>query len=145
MSVGVRLADSAHKLGDLVQTNVTERNGGITAVEQMLDALTLAESCKSAVLPVNRADVACDLLECFVTAHKSLKAKLESLVKELPELLLVAPCDNTDLRKIDRNDTLIEASLELVAAVLVLPGRKERSASHRAEYVALVMLAHLLG
>ena len=79
-----------------------------------------------------------------MTAHYSLEAELHSLFENLPEFLFVALCEYAYLGKIDRHDALIEPALEFIVALFVLPRGEERTAPHRREYVALIMLSHFL-
>ena len=48
---GVGVALAGHKLDALVETGIAQRDGGIAAVEQLVDDLTLFQAGQSAVLP----------------------------------------------------------------------------------------------
>ena len=86
-----------------------------------------------------------DVLQGLMAAHQSLKAQLQPLIQQGPELLLVSTGQNTNLGQIQGDHALVEAALKLVVAVLVLPGRQEGAAAHGREHVALVVFPHLLG
>ena len=90
-------------------------------------------------------DVALGAEQGAVAAHERLAAELEPLVEQLPELVLIPLGDDADLREVDGDDALVEAALELIVALFVLPRGEERAAPHGAEDVALVDLAHLFG
>ena len=79
-----------------------------------------------------------------MSAHEGFIAQLKSFVHELPEFILITVSEYRYLRKVYADNALVEASLELVIAVFVLPRRKEAPASHAAENVALVVFAHFL-
>ena len=85
------MANALHELCDLIKSDVSERDGGIAVMEILVYLLALAESCDSAVLPMDRACVGQRSLKRFVSAHKRSLTKSKSLGKDLPELILVSP------------------------------------------------------
>ena len=80
-----------------------------------------------------------------VAHHQRFAAEVKAFVEQFPELFLVALGEDADLWQIDGNDALIETPLEFIIAVFVFPRGKKGAASHRAEHVAFVDLAHFLG
>ena len=143
-SFGLSVGYSLDELCYLVKPYVSERNRRISAEEELVYLFAGLQPRNCAVLPVNGRHVARHAFQRVMTAHYSLEAKLHSLFENLPEFLFVALCEYAYLGKIDRHDTLIEPALEFVVAVFVLPRGEERTAPHRREYVAFVMLAHFL-
>ena len=139
------MADTLHQFGHLIQADVAQRDGGVAAVQQRLDGGSLGQTGDGAVLPVDGRGVGLDALEGLMAAHESLEAQAQTLLEDLPELVLVAPGQDADLGLVQGHHALIEAALELVIALLVLPGRQEGAAAHGREHVALVVFPHLLG
>ena len=144
---------------------VTERNRGVAAVEKLVDRLALTETRERAVLPENGSRVGNGPLETVVTAAERLVAKLAALVENAPEPVDIAVGRESDVDEVDRDDALIEASVELRLSGLVVKGvrdvpvtafgavgRKERAAAHAGVAVALadalagrkLVLAHFL-
>ena len=144
-AAGLGVADAGHQLGHLIESDVAQGDGGVAAVEQGLDGGALGQAGDGAVLPVDGRGVGLHVLQGVVTAHNGLKAQLQALLQQGPELLLVAPGQNADLGQVQRDHALVEAALKLVIAVLVLPGSQEGAAAHGREHVALIIFPHLLG
>ena len=163
LRLGVAVA--GHILHALVEPRVAERNGGIPAVEQLVDRLALLEASKRTVLPQNRRGVGKRALQAIMTAHESLTAQLETLVENLPELRLVAMRRKRHIRQADGHNALVEAPIVLrlarfvvarvrhvVVAVAGTVGREEAAASHARVAITVAFglalgqlhLAHLL-
>ena len=140
-----RVALAGHQVGQLVQADVAQGDGGIAAVEQLVDGLPLVQPGQCAVLPVDGADVGTDTLQSVVAAHEGFVANFQPTVELRPELVHVPADFQADLGQVDGDDTLVEAAFKLVVAVLVLPGSQEAPAAHGGEHVALVIFPHLLG
>ena len=138
------LGAALHQLGHLVQADIAQGDGGVAAVEQRLDGGPLGQAGNGAVLPVDGAGVGAHVLQGVVAAHEGLEAQLEPLVQQLPELLLIPPGQDADLGQVQGDHALVEAALELVVPILVLPGGEKGAAAHGGEHVALVVLPHLL-
>lgn len=110
------VADSLHELGGLVEANVAQRDGRITAIEQWFNGLPFAQPGDGAVLPVQRAAVGSYLLQSIVPAHQSLEAKLQALVQQGPELLLISCGKDAYLWQIEGDDTLVDNFLDYLLA-----------------------------
>ena len=145
LSLGGGVGAALDQLGQLVQADVAQRQGGVAALQQLVDGLALFQPGDGAVLPVNGGDVGAHSLQGVVAAHQGLEAQLQTAVQLLPELVLVPSGDNAHLGQVDGHHALVEAALKLVVAILILPGGEEGAASHGREHVALIVLPHLLG
>ena len=141
LRVGVRAA--GHVLDALIKTGVAQADGGVTAVEQLVNGLALLEPGQSAVLPQNGGSVREGTLQAVVAAHKSLMAQLQPLVKNLPELLLVLAGGQGHIHQIDGDHTLIEPAVILGLAVFIHIGGQEGAAAHAGVAVAFAVLVNL--
>ena len=161
--IGVAVA--GHVLHAFIQARVSQRNGGIASVEQLVDGLALGQARQCAVLPQNRRRVGKRALQAVVAAHKGFVAQLQALIEDFPELLLVALRGTRDIDQVDGNDALVEAAVVLrlarfvvarvghiVVAVARAVGGKEATAAHAGVAIAVALglalgklqLAHLL-
>ena len=136
------MAYALHQLSQLIEADIAQGNGGITVLKEFIDGFTLLQTSDGAILPMHGANIATHALQSVMTAHQGFIAQLQTLIQELPEFLLVALSHNADLGQVQGDNALIEAALELVVAVFVLPGREEAAAAHGAEHIALVIFAH---
>ena len=144
-AAGLGVADAGDQLGELIQADVAQGDGGVAAVEQGLDGRPLGQAGDGPILPVDGGGVGPHLFQGVVPAHDGLKAQVQPLLQKGPELVLVAAGQNADLRQVQGDHALVEPALKLVIALLVLPGGQEGPAAHGGEDVALVVLPHLLG
>ena len=135
---------AGHQLGYFVQTDITQRNGGIAVLQEFVNGFALIQTSDSTVLPVNRANIGANTHEGIVTAHERFVAQIQTFVQQFPEGFLVTLCENTDLRQVQADNTLVEATLKLVVSVFIFPRGQEAAAAHWTEHVALVMLPHFL-
>ena len=153
------MALAGHVLYALIQTRVAQRNGGVAAVEELVDALAFFEPSQSAVLPQDGGGVGGGALQTVVTAAQRAVAQLQPLVKDLPELVDVAAGGQSHVRQVDGDHALIEAAIVLVLAGLIVSGvgniahsgvgeavgGQEGAAAHAGVYVALQLLHLLFG
>ena len=139
------LAAALHQIGHLIQSDISQRHGGITVVQVFVDGLTLLQTGDGAVLPVDGAHIGYHALQCLMTAHQCFIAQLQTLIQQFPELLLISFCQDTDLGQVDADNALIKTAFPLVLSVFILPWRQEGTAAHAGKYIALVVLTHLLG
>ena len=95
---GVGVALAGHVLHALVKSRVAERDRGIAVVEELVDGLTLFESCARAVLPENGRRVGERALQTVVAAAQGAVAELKTLVENRPEFFNVAACGQRHVR-----------------------------------------------
>ena len=114
------VAVAGHVFHALIQTRVSQRNGGIAAVEQLVDGLALGQTRQCAVLPQDGRRIGKRALQAIVAAHKGFVAQLQALVEDFPELLLVALRGARNIDQIDGDDALVEAAVVLRLARLVV-------------------------
>ena len=138
------MAYALHQLGQLIEADIAKRDSRITVFQILVYCFTLTQTGNSTVLPMYRTDIALNALQRIVTAHKCFKAQLQTLIQQLPELLLIAFGNNANLRQVQRNYALIEATFKFIVTVFILPGRQEAAAAHRGENIAFVVFTHLL-
>ena len=62
--------------------------------------------------------------------------ELHALVKDLPEPVHVAAGRKSDIHQVDGDNALVEAAVEFVIAVFILPGTQAAAAAHNGEAVA---------
>ena len=116
------MALAGHELDALVETGVAQRDGGVAAVEQLIDDLTLFQTGQSTVLPQDGGCVGGGTLQALVAAAQRTVAQLQPLVEDLPEFLNIAAGGQGHVRKIDGHHTLIEPTIVFVLAGLIIPG-----------------------
>ena len=121
-SLGIGMGLSCHIFDALIKTCVTQRNGGISAVEQLVDGFALFKTGQSAILPQNGSSIRKRTLQPLVTAQQCLMAQLHTLPEDFPELVHVPSGGQGDIGQIDGDNTLIEAAVILVLAGLIVAG-----------------------
>ena len=155
---GVGVALAGHVLHALVQPSVSQGDGGVAVVEQLVDGLALLQPGAGAVLPEDGRHVGQRALQAVVAAHEGPVAQLQPLVKNLPELVQVTAGAERHVRQVDGHHALVEAAVVLVLARLVVAGvgdvahpgvgepvgGQEGAAAHAGVHVAL-QLQHFLG
>ena len=133
----VCVAHAHHVAGTFAESCVTQGDGGVTAVEQLINLLTLFQTGQRAVLPENRSHIRRCSLQTVVTAHERLVAEFQTLVEDLPELLHVFSGGAGHVHQIQGDNALIESAVELRLVVLVFIYCQEGTASHTRVAVAL--------
>ena len=141
---GVGVAFAGHIFAALIQACVTQADGGVTAVQQLVDGFALLQAGQGAVLPQDGGGVAQGALQAVVAAHQGLVAQLQALVKDLPELIKVAAAGQGHIHQVDGDNALVEAAVILGFAVLVHVGGQEAAATHAGEAMALAVFVHLV-
>ena len=142
LGIGVGLA--GHVLHALIEAGVAERNGGVTAVEQLVDGFTFFEAGQCAVLPENGRGVGEGTLQTLVAAEQCAVAQLEALLKNFPELFAVCAGAEGNVNKVDGDNALIEAAVVLgLSGLGVHIGGEEAAAAHAGVAVTLAVLVHL--
>ena len=68
--------------------------------------------------------------------HQGAIAQIKTLVENFPEFLKIPAGGKCDVGQVDGHDTLVEAAVELVIAVFILPGTQAAAAAHNGEAVA---------
>ena len=79
-----------------------------------------------------------------MTAHERTIAQLKPFVKYLPELIIISTRGKCHINEVNCDNPLIKSSVELIAAILILPWIESTSAAHNREAVSLLKLLHLL-
>ena len=138
------MAHALHQLSQLIKADIAQGNRGIAVFQILINRFALLQTSNCTILPMHRADIALNALQRIMAAHQGFIAQLQTLVEQLPELLLIALRQNANLRQVQGNNALIEAAFEFIVAVFVLPRGKEAAAAHRGEDIAFVILTHLL-
>ena len=160
--VGVALA--GHILAAFVQARVAQTDGGVAAVQQLVDRLAFLQAGQRAVLPQDGRGVGQGALETVVAAHERGMAQVEPLVKNLPEAVKIAAGGQRHIDQVDGDDALVEAAVvfrlavivfgvgDIVPAVAAAVRREEAAAAHAGVHVAVafglalgeLILPHLL-
>ena len=161
--VGVGL--SGHVLDALVKTGVAQGDGGIAAVEQLIDGLPLLESGQRSVLPQDGRGIGQCALQPVVTAHQRPVAEVQPLIEYLPELVHILSGGQGYIHQIHGDHALVEAAIVLGLSRFVVLGpgdvvpavtgpvrRQEAAAAHAGVHIALarslslgeLVLPHLL-
>ena len=87
---GVRMALAGHILHALVQARVTQGDGGVAVIEQLVDGLAFFQTGQGTVLPQDGCHVGQRALQTVMAAAQSPVAQLQTLLKDAPELVQVA-------------------------------------------------------
>ena len=102
-----------------MQAAVAQGNGGITVKQKLIDGLALFQSCQGTVLPQDRSDIGDGAEQTLMTAAQRAVAKLQTLLKNLPEAGHIALRRAGHIHQVDGDNALIETAVELVASVCV--------------------------
>ena len=148
--VGVALA--GHILAAFVQARVTQADGGVAAVEQLVDGLALFQAGQSTVLPQDGGGVGQGALQAVVTAHEGFMAQVQALIEDLPELVKVTAGGQGHVHQVDGDHALVETAVVLglarfvvlgighvVPAVAGTVGGQEAAAAHAGVHVAVAL------
>lgn len=146
--VGVALA--GHILAALIQARIAQADGGITAVQQLVDGLALLQAGQGAILPQDGRGIGQGALQAVVAAHEGFMAQVQALVEDLPELVEVAAGGQSHVHQVDGDHALVEAAVILglaglivlgvghvVPAVAGAVGGEEAAAAHAGVHVAV--------
>ena len=106
----ISIRNSLHSNASLIETNITKRNGTITTIQKRFNTSTLRQSCDCTILPMDRTIIRNNILKLLMSKHQSFKANFKSFIKQFPEFFFIAISNNTNLRKINRNDSLINGT-----------------------------------
>ena len=113
---------SSHIPDTLIESCISQGNGGITAVKEPVNGLPLLKPCQGAVLPENRSRIRQGALQTVVAAHQGTVAQVQPLVKYLPEGIHIAPRGQGHVHQVNGHHALVETAVEFIIALLVLPG-----------------------
>lgn len=107
-SDGVGVADALHDLGGLIQADVAQGDGRVAAIQQGLNGCALGQTGDSAILPVDGTAVRSYLLQRFMPTHQSIKAQLQALFQDGPELVLITVGQKSNLGQVEGHNTLVD-------------------------------------
>ena len=110
----------------------------------MFDGFAFTQTSNCTILPMHGTYITTNFFQCFMSAHQSFVAKLQTFIQEFPEFLFILTGNQTDLRKVNGNNALVEATFKLVFAFFIFPGSQEATATHGREYITFVVFAHFL-
>ena len=120
-SIRICMGFSCHIFHTLVKSCISKRNRWISSIEKFINRFSLLQAGKCSELPQNRCCVRQCSFQTVVSAHQCAIAKFQSVIKDLPELIHISTGRKCNVNKVDRNNSLIETSVELVVSVLVFP------------------------
>ena len=118
--VGVGLA--GHVFDALIKSGVAQRNGGVAAIEQLVDGFALGQPRQRTVLPQDGRGVGQRALEPLMTAPQRPVAQLQTVFKDLPEFGHIPAGGQRHVHQIDGDDALIEPAVILGLARLIVSG-----------------------
>ena len=142
-SLGIGVAFARHVLAALVQTGISQADGGIAPVEERVDDFALLQTRKGTVLPKDGGCIGQRALQAVVTTHEGTVAQLEAFVEDLPERIHVTFRRAGDIDQIDGDDALVEAAVVLRLALIVDVRSQEAPATHGGIAVAFAVFIHL--
>ena len=102
---------TGHRLDTLIQTCIAKRQSTITVIQQPIDRLSLRQSCQCTVLPMDRTCIRQSTLQTLMSQTKRAMAQFQSSLENIPEFIKVVISRQTNVRKIDRYDTLVETTI----------------------------------
>ena len=102
---------ASHRLDALIQTCISKRQSTITVIQKSIDRLSLRQPRQRTVLPMDRTCVRQSTLQTFVSQTKSAMAQFQSSLENIPELIEVVISRQTDVRKVDCYDALVETTI----------------------------------
>ena len=139
--IGVALA--GHVTDTFVKAGIAEGQRGISAVQELVNGLALFKTCTGTILPEDRGGIRERSLETVVAAHECTVAKVEALIKDLPELVTVSTGGKSQIHKVQCDNALIKATIVLGLIVLIDIGGQEAAAAHAGIAVALAVFVDL--
>ena len=140
---GVGVALAGHVLHALIQSRVAQGDGGVSAVQQLVDGLALLQPRAGAVLPQDGCRVGQRTLQALVAAQQRPVTQLHALVEDAPEFLDIPAGAQGDVRQVHGHDALVEPPVVLGVPILVHIGGQEAAAAHAGIAVAVAVLVHL--
>ena len=102
---------TGHRLDTLIQTCVTKRQSTVPVIQKSINGLSLRQSRQCTVLPVDRTCIRQSALQTFMSQTKSTMAQFQSSLENIPELIEVVISRQTNVRKVDRYNSLIETTI----------------------------------
>ena len=126
---GMRFAGD--EFGRFIHPDVAEGKRGIGILQVRINLFTRFEAGNRAILPMNRRHVAHDIFQEVIAQHQCFVAKLQAFFQDFKEFFFRMFRQNTDLRQVQRNDALIEATVPNVFAFFVFIRAQEGAAAHR--------------
>ena len=102
---------TGHRLDALIQTCITKRQSAITVIQKSIDRLPLRQSRQCTMLPMDRTCIRQSTLQTFMSQTKSAMTQFQSSLENIPELIEVMISRQTNVRKVDCYDALVEATI----------------------------------
>ena len=149
---GIGMALAGHIFAAFIQTRIAQADGGVAAVQQLINGLALFQAGQSAVLPQNGCRIGQGTLKAVMAVLQGAVAQFQALIKNFPEFIRLTAGGQGHIRQVDGNNTLIEAAIVLRLArhiVLgvghVVPasagtvGGQKAAAAHAGKYIAVAL------
>ena len=121
-SLLVGMGLSGHVLHALIESRISQGNGGIASVKEPVNGFALLKPCQGAVLPENGRRIGQRASQTVVAAHQCPVAKIQPLVKNLPESLHVSAGGQGHIHQINGHHSLVETAVEFIISIFILPG-----------------------
>ena len=102
---------TSHRLNTLIQTCITKRQSAITVIQQPIDRLSLRQSCQCTVLPMDGTRIRQSTLQTLMSQTKSTMTQFQSSLENIPELIEVVISRQTNVRKVDCYNSLVETTI----------------------------------
>ena len=135
---------AGHITCTLTQSRISQRNGGISAKQQLVNRLTLLQARQCTILPQNRSHIGRRSKKSLMSAHQCTVAKLKTLIHNLPELIHISLGRTCHIHQIDRNNSLVETSVVLrLICLRIHIWCQETPAAHAGITMSLAILVHL--
>ena len=113
---------SGHVLHALIESRISQGNGGIASIKKPVNGFALLKPCQGAVLPENGRRIGQRASQTVVAAHQCPVAKIQPLVKNLPESLHVPAGGQGHIHQVNGHHALVETAVEFIISIFILPG-----------------------
>ena len=122
LGVGVGVGVAGHVADTLIKARIAQGNGGVAAVEQLVDGFALLQTGQGTVLPEDGGCIRKGALQPVMAAPEGPVAQLQPLFKDAPELVHVPSGGQGHVRQIDGDHTLIEPAIIFGLPRLIILG-----------------------
>ena len=121
LCVRIRMGFAGEIVHAFRKSGISEGYGGVAAIEQPVDGFALLKPCQCPVLPEDGSRIRECSLQAVVTAHEGFLTEFQPVSENIPEGTEISTGRECGVHQIDGHHSLIETTVELIIAVLILP------------------------
>ena len=106
-----------HPHTHFIKSGISKRDGGIAIVQQLINLLSLLQTCQRTILPEDRCHIRNRAEQPLMPAAQTAMTELQTLIQNFPEFLHITLSGTGHINQIDRDYSLIEPPIEFVRSV----------------------------